>query len=143
MAERQAWEGKPLQLHGYVVPGLDPAQAATRSSTGSRSRTTRPAPANPGDVVDVSYTGIVPDTFKDEAEVVLKGQLGAGRVPRRSRTASWRSVRRSTKRAKSRVTAPQDRTMASLGSFLLLAAFVVCSYAAVISVVGARRGSRG
>src|SRR5712675_1088365 len=32
--------------------------------------------------------------------------------------------------------------MASLGSALLLAAFVVCSYAAVISVVGARRGSR-
>src|SRR5256714_2137504 len=32
--------------------------------------------------------------------------------------------------------------MASLGSFLLLASFVVCSYAAVISVVGARRGSR-
>ncbi len=32
--------------------------------------------------------------------------------------------------------------MASLGSFLLLAAFVLCSYAAVVSVVGARRGSR-
>jgi cytochrome c-type biogenesis protein CcmF len=32
--------------------------------------------------------------------------------------------------------------MASLGSFLLLAAFVTCSYAAVVSVVGARRGSR-
>ena len=32
--------------------------------------------------------------------------------------------------------------MASLGTFLLLAAFVVCSYAAVVSVVGARRGSR-
>src|ERR1700733_10020584 len=32
--------------------------------------------------------------------------------------------------------------MASLGTFLLLATFVVCSYAAVISVVGARRGSR-
>src|SRR6267142_1214942 len=32
--------------------------------------------------------------------------------------------------------------MASLGSFLLLASFVVCSYAAVISVVGARRRSR-
>jgi cytochrome c-type biogenesis protein CcmF len=32
--------------------------------------------------------------------------------------------------------------MASLGSFLLLASFVICSYAAVISVVGARRGSR-
>jgi cytochrome c-type biogenesis protein CcmF len=32
--------------------------------------------------------------------------------------------------------------MASLGSFLLLATFVICSYAAVVSVVGARRRSR-
>src|SRR5471030_1028205 len=32
--------------------------------------------------------------------------------------------------------------MASLGTFLLLAAFVTCSYAAVISVAGARRRSR-
>ena len=32
--------------------------------------------------------------------------------------------------------------MASLGTFLLLAAFVTCSYAAVVSVVGARRRSR-
>jgi cytochrome c-type biogenesis protein CcmF len=32
--------------------------------------------------------------------------------------------------------------MAALGSFLLLASFVVCSYAAVAAVVGARRGSR-
>jgi cytochrome c-type biogenesis protein CcmF len=32
--------------------------------------------------------------------------------------------------------------MASLGTLLLLASFVACSYAAVISVVGARRGSR-
>jgi cytochrome c-type biogenesis protein CcmF len=32
--------------------------------------------------------------------------------------------------------------MASLGSFLLLATFVVCSYAAAVSVVGARRRSR-
>jgi cytochrome c-type biogenesis protein CcmF len=32
--------------------------------------------------------------------------------------------------------------MASLGSFLLLTAFVICSYAIVISVVGARRRSR-
>ena len=32
--------------------------------------------------------------------------------------------------------------MASLGWFLLLSTFVVCSYAAVASVVGARRGSR-
>ncbi|MGE5360961.1 MAG: cytochrome c-type biogenesis CcmF C-terminal domain-containing protein [Bacteroidales bacterium] len=32
--------------------------------------------------------------------------------------------------------------MASLGTFLLLASFVVCSYAAAVSVAGARRGSR-
>src|SRR5438034_5025218 len=32
--------------------------------------------------------------------------------------------------------------MASLGTFLLLASFVACSYATVISVAGARRGSR-
>jgi len=29
----------------------------------------------PGGVVEASYTGIVPDTFKAEAEVVLQGQL--------------------------------------------------------------------
>src|SRR5262252_5142551 len=32
--------------------------------------------------------------------------------------------------------------MAALGSFLLLATFVVCSYSAVACVAGARRGSR-
>src|SRR5258708_18492621 len=32
--------------------------------------------------------------------------------------------------------------MASLGTFLILSAFVACSYGAVISVAGARRGSR-
>ena len=32
--------------------------------------------------------------------------------------------------------------MASLGYYLLLAAFVVCAYAAAISVAGARRRSR-
>src|SRR5204862_1505562 len=32
--------------------------------------------------------------------------------------------------------------MASLGSFLLLATFVVCSYAAAVSIAGARRRSR-
>src|ERR1043166_3247720 len=32
--------------------------------------------------------------------------------------------------------------MANLGTFLLLSAFVLCAYAAVVSVIGARRGSR-
>ncbi len=31
--------------------------------------------------------------------------------------------------------------MATLGAFILLATFVVCIYAAVVSIAGARRGS--
>jgi cytochrome c-type biogenesis protein CcmE len=31
---------------------------------------------NNGSVVEARYTGIVPDTFKDGSEVVIKGQLG-------------------------------------------------------------------
>jgi len=31
--------------------------------------------ASQGHVVEASYTGIVPDTFKGEAEVVLRGKL--------------------------------------------------------------------
>jgi cytochrome c-type biogenesis protein CcmE len=30
---------------------------------------------NNGHVVDASYTGVVPDTFKDGSEVVVKGRL--------------------------------------------------------------------
>jgi cytochrome c-type biogenesis protein CcmE len=31
----------------------------------------------PGHVMNVTYSGIVPDTFKGEAEVVLRGKLSA------------------------------------------------------------------
>ena len=84
MADRQAWEGKPLQLHGYVVPG---SIMRGRDESGSLTLEYRfkvqndPARANqsPAHIVDASYVGIVPDTFKDEAEVVLRGQLGPDR----------------------------------------------------------------
>ena len=81
MTNPQEWEGKQLQLHGYVVPGSI-SRKRDRSSTSSRCRTRRPAPAT-GMVVDATYSGIVPDTFKDEAEVVLKGRLDADGVPHR------------------------------------------------------------
>ena len=42
------------------------AQARTASSTASRSRAT-------ATIVDATYTGVVPDTFKNDAEVVLEG----------------------------------------------------------------------
>jgi len=67
MANRQAWEGKPLQLHGYVVPGSILQKPNTLEY--------RFKVQNNGAVIDAAYTGVVPDTFKDEAEVVLRGKL--------------------------------------------------------------------
>jgi cytochrome c-type biogenesis protein CcmE len=67
MANPEAWHGKRLQLHGFVVPGSIMRRPDTldyRFKVHSK-----------GHVVNASYTGIVPDTFKDEAEVVLKGAL--------------------------------------------------------------------
>ena len=63
----QAWEGKKLQLHGFVVPGSIMVRPDTLEY--------RFKVQNKGHVVDASYTGIVPDTFKDDSEVVLKGRL--------------------------------------------------------------------
>src|SRR5215471_10022619 len=59
-----------------------------------------------------------------------------------SRTASWPNARRNTRRRPTARERPARSPMAALGTLMLLAAFVVCSYAATISVVGARRGSR-
>jgi cytochrome c-type biogenesis protein CcmE len=74
MASPQQWQGKQLQLHGFVVANsilVRPETLEYRFKVQSN-----------GKVVDASYTGIVPDTFKDrpgeEAEVVLKGQLTSG-----------------------------------------------------------------
>ena len=139
MTNPQAWEGKPLQLHGYVVPGsiLQAAGHARVQVQGAEQPDPR---RDQGHVVDASYTGIVPDTFKDEAEVVLRGQLTSTTDSTSSRTAS---MAKCPSKYEAKPRQPERRTtMASLGTFLLLAAFVVCSYAAVVSVAGARRRSR-
>ena len=62
-----AWYGKKLQLHGFVVPD---SILRKRDSLDYRFQV-----QSKGAVIPASYTGIVPDTFKDEAEVVLKGTL--------------------------------------------------------------------
>jgi cytochrome c-type biogenesis protein CcmE len=67
MGQPDAWYGKKLQLHGYVVPG---SILKRRSSLEYRFQV-----QSNGQLVSASYTGVVPDTFKDEAEVVLKGTL--------------------------------------------------------------------
>jgi len=67
MANPAEWEGKALQLHGYVVRD---SILRKRDSLEYRFDI-----QNKGRTVRALYTGIVPDTFKDEAEVVLKGRL--------------------------------------------------------------------
>ena len=71
MASPQEWQGKHLQLHGFVVANSilvkpDTLEYKFKVQTN-------------GKVMDASYKGVVPDTFKDrpgeEAEVVLRGQL--------------------------------------------------------------------
>jgi cytochrome c-type biogenesis protein CcmE len=69
MVEPESWHGKRLQLHGFVVSD---SIMRRRDSLEYRFQI-----QNKGKVVPATYTGIVPDTFKDEAEVVLKGTLGA------------------------------------------------------------------
>lgn len=76
VADRAAWEGKRLQLHGYVVPG---SVLRKRDSLEWKFKVQNDPPRASGAVddtiIEATYTGIVPDTFKGEAEVVLKGRL--------------------------------------------------------------------
>ena len=71
MAAPQQWEGHRMQLHGFVVANsilVKPDTLEYKFKVQSN-----------GQVMDATYKGIVPDTFKDrpgeEAEVVLKGKL--------------------------------------------------------------------
>jgi len=61
------WYGKKLQLHGYVVAD---SIMKRRNSLDYRFKV-----QSNGQIVDATYTGVVPDTFKSDAEVVLKGTL--------------------------------------------------------------------
>jgi cytochrome c-type biogenesis protein CcmE len=65
MAEPGAWYGKKLQLHGF-------AKAVSRKPN---SLEWRFQVESNGQVVTATYKGVVPDTFKNDAEVVLKGTL--------------------------------------------------------------------
>ena len=66
MASPESWYGKNLQLHGFVQG--EPARK--RDSLEYRFDV-----QNKGKVVRAYYTGIVPDTFKADSEVVLNGQM--------------------------------------------------------------------
>jgi cytochrome c-type biogenesis protein CcmE len=65
MQDPAAWKGKKLQLHGYVNDLRQrPNTLDYRFQVESN-----------GKVITASYSGVVPDTFKNGSEVVLKGQL--------------------------------------------------------------------
>ncbi len=65
MVQPEAWYDKPLQIHGY-------AKNVTRKRDTLEYRFEM---HNNGRMVLASYTGIVPDTFTNDAEVVLQGTL--------------------------------------------------------------------
>jgi len=68
MVSPQPWYGKRLQIHGFVAPKSwvqKPGSLEYRFKVQSK-----------GQIVQAYYTGILPDTFKEESEVVLKGTLG-------------------------------------------------------------------
>ena len=68
MSDPTAWQGKRMNLHGYVV---DKSIFAKPDTLEYRFQV-----QSNGKVVAARYTGVMPDTFKDGSEVVLKGQLG-------------------------------------------------------------------
>jgi cytochrome c-type biogenesis protein CcmE len=74
MSAPQKWQGKRLQLHGFVVPG----SILRRLDREHQQIEYKFQAVNCGATVDVRYAGTVPDTFKDRAEVVLKGKLADG-----------------------------------------------------------------
>lgn len=65
MTSPAEWYGKPLQLHGFaedVYKAKDTLDYKFQIKNGAYA-------------VNATYTGVVPDTFKDGSEVVLAGTL--------------------------------------------------------------------
>jgi cytochrome c-type biogenesis protein CcmE len=69
MTQPDQWYGKKLQLHGFVVPNSINWKPGTMDYWFQVQSN--------GQIVSATYTGVVPDTFKSDSEVVLKGMLSA------------------------------------------------------------------
>jgi cytochrome c-type biogenesis protein CcmE len=67
MPHPDAWREKRIKLHGNVVKGTIAKREGALDFIFGMHRG--------GQVVDVTYHGIVPDSFKDCAEVVVTGRL--------------------------------------------------------------------
>lgn len=66
MVQPEAWYGKPLQIHGFSKDVRRKADSLDYSFEMH----------NNGHVVRAYYSGVAPDTFKNDSEVVLEGTLG-------------------------------------------------------------------
>ena len=67
MVDKAAWQGKKLQIHGHVVEGSIKRRPDSLDYIFQLHKN--------GHVVQARYTGIVPDTFKDNSETVIKGRF--------------------------------------------------------------------
>lgn len=72
MAEPASWQGRNVQLHGNVVANTIIKRGGSLDFKFALHRR--------GEWVEVTYKGIVPDAFKDCAELVVKGQLSDART---------------------------------------------------------------
>ena len=69
MLEPEVWQGKRLQVHGYAANVLrNPRSLDWRFDIQNSVEST-------SHVVHAEYNGIVPDTFANDAEVVVSGRL--------------------------------------------------------------------
>ena len=68
MQNPSAWEDKKLQLHGFVADLRQRPNSLDYKFDVQFN----------GKVIPATYTGVVPDTFKNASEVVLKGRLVEG-----------------------------------------------------------------
>jgi cytochrome c-type biogenesis protein CcmE len=76
LANRDAFEGRRLYVHGCVAPGSIEQQRGTqryRFSLGIGER--NGGALLTSGVLRVAYEGLVPDIFRDGSEVVVKGEL--------------------------------------------------------------------
>jgi cytochrome c-type biogenesis protein CcmE len=69
MTQPDQWYGKKLQLHGFVVPNSIMKKPNSLDYWFQVQSN--------GQIVSATYTGVVPDTFKSDSEVVLKGTLSS------------------------------------------------------------------
>ena len=74
MAAPGQYLGKRVQVHGYVVDGSIEQRKGTLEYRFKMQTRPPRAPA----VIEASYKGLVPDTFKSGAEVVATGMLTPG-----------------------------------------------------------------